>query len=88
MAKTNEILEERGHTHGDFYVNAEISQDFKDIIIQCDDELTPVMKEALDMIVHKISRILAGNPFHQDHWDDIAGYAQLVSNSLRKNEND
>jgi hypothetical protein len=35
--------------------------------------------EALDMIAHKIGRILAGDPNHADHWDDIAGYARLVA---------
>ncbi|WP_257617167.1 hypothetical protein [Campylobacter pinnipediorum] len=37
------------------------------------------------MIAHKIARILAGNPNYKDHWDDIAGYATLVSKEL---END
>ena len=31
------------------------------------------------MIAHKIGRILAGNPDFKDHWDDIAGYAVLIS---------
>ena len=29
------------------------------------------------MILHKIGRILAGDPNHKDHWVDIAGYANL-----------
>ena len=44
--------------------------------------LSEVQKEALEMIQHKIGRILAGNPDHKDHWDDIAGYAKLVSDRL------
>lgn len=39
--------------------------------------------EALDMIQHKIGRILSGNPNEPDHWHDIAGYATLVENILR-----
>jgi hypothetical protein len=41
-------------------------------------------KEALDMIVHKIARILNGNPNVHDHWHDIAGYATLIANRLEK----
>jgi hypothetical protein len=34
-------------------------------------------QEAVDMILTKVSRIVTGNPYHQDHWDDIGGYALL-----------
>jgi hypothetical protein len=40
------------------------------------------MAETLDMIAHKIGRIIAGNAAEPDHWRDIAGYAQLVANRL------
>jgi hypothetical protein len=45
-------------------------------------ELNPVQMEALEMIAHKIARILNGNPDHHDHWHDIAGYATLVAERL------
>lgn len=33
-------------------------------------------KEALDMIAHKIARILSGaDPHDPEHWEDVAGYA-------------
>jgi hypothetical protein len=38
--------------------------------------------EALEMIVHKIGRIVNGNPNKVDHWVDIAGYAKLVADRL------
>lgn len=38
--------------------------------------------EALEMIVHKIGRIVNGNPDVVDHWVDIAGYAKLISDRL------
>lgn len=38
--------------------------------------------EALEMIVHKIGRIVNGNPDKVDHWTDIAGYATLVADRL------
>jgi hypothetical protein len=35
--------------------------------------------EALEMIAHKIGRIIAGDPDFDDHWDDIAGYAKIAN---------
>ncbi len=42
--------------------------------------------EALEMIVHKIGRIVNGNPDVVDHWVDIAGYATLVADRLEGRE--
>jgi hypothetical protein len=39
-------------------------------------------REALDMIVHKIGRIINGDPNYIDSWQDIIGYAQLVKDRL------
>jgi len=36
------------------------------------------------MITHKMARIANGNPDHEDHWLDIAGYATLQSGLLLK----
>lgn len=78
---TEELLEERGKTHGDFTVHAIITQSIKECygVTIGYENLTSPQKEALDMIAHKIGRIIAGNPDVKDHWDDIAGYAKLVS---------
>jgi len=38
--------------------------------------------EALEMIVHKIGRIVNGDPDVVDHWVDIAGYATLIAERL------
>ena len=46
--------------------------------------LTADKQEALDMIAHKIGRILNGDPEYRDSWIDIAGYAQLVADTLKK----
>ena len=36
-------------------------------------------REALDMICHKIARILSGaDPHDHQHWEDVAGYAQAA----------
>ncbi|MBP9771434.1 MAG: hypothetical protein KBD16_00705 [Candidatus Pacebacteria bacterium] len=75
-------LQERGKTHGNFSDNAAISQRFKEIIRDYDGNLSDVQKEALDMIVHKIARILCGNPNHKDAWHDLSGYATLAENRI------
>lgn len=82
MADIDKILAERGKTHGDFSNQAECAQDLKKAFrawAKHNKQLTPYMKEAVDMVLHKLARVAAGDPFVQDHWDDIAGYAKLVS---------
>jgi hypothetical protein len=79
-------LDERGTRYGEFMGHAEITCELKGIIAQYaitrEKKLEPDQIEALDMICHKIGRILNGDPDYADSWHDIAGYAQLVSNRL------
>lgn len=81
---TKDILNERGKTHGDFTDNARVSQELKDVLKAHPryHALTAVQAESLDMICHKIARIIAGNPNFEDHWADLAGYATLVIERL------
>ena len=39
-------------------------------------------REALDMILHKIARILYGDPNFREHWDDVAGYAERAARTI------
>lgn len=80
----SKTLNQRKKTHGNFAEHAKISQDLKDIMRPHFDNLSSAQKEALDMIQHKIARILNGNPNYADHWHDIAGYAQLVEKDCDK----
>lgn len=45
-------------------------------------------REALAMVMHKISRIMCGDPDYDDSWIDIAGYVQNVVNRLRAEQAD
>jgi hypothetical protein len=83
---TDDLLTERGKTHGDFSEHARITQDLKDIMRRAPGwaRLSAIQREALEMDAHKTGRILAGDPNHQDHWDDKAGYARLVSQRLHQ----
>lgn len=81
MANLQEILDERGKTHGDYSHHAHITQKLMQVMTASQPckfhELHDHEKETLHMIAHKIGRILAGNPHVEDHWRDIAGYATL-----------
>ena len=77
-------LNERQKTHGDFASHAVLSQTMKSIM-QAQPKWSGMeddQHEALEMIVHKIARILNGDPHYPDHWRDIAGYATLVERRL------
>jgi hypothetical protein len=82
----NDLLKEREKTHGDFFCNSLYSQSLKMIMKSSKnwEGLSEFKKESLEMIVHKIGRILAGDSNCEDHWDDISGYAQLVSIRLEE----
>lgn len=85
-SKIEEILAERQTTHGDFTDNARVMQRLKDVAMDGVgwNNLDDTKKEAIHMILHKVGRIVTGNPEVQDHWDDIAGYAKLASDRCRK----
>lgn len=74
----------REQMHGDFSDHATTSQNLKYNMRESKNwnNLTPVMREALEMIQHKIARILNGDPSVPDHWNDIIGYASRVSERL------
>jgi len=92
MTELEEVLKERGSTHGDFTDLARCSQRLKTVV---NDELSrrgsrgqPALaltqREALDMILHKIGRIIAGDPDLEDHWQDISGYAEITRQRIGK----
>lgn len=78
------IITERGSRYGKFNDGAAIMQELKFVMREVDGwhNLTPSQREALDMIQHKIGRILNGDPTYDDSWKDIAGYATLIVNEL------
>lgn len=81
------ILNERGSRYGNFLDHAAITQGIKGLIAGYLEDNNKVLahdqQEALDMIAHKIGRIINGDPDYVDSWVDIAGYAQLVADRLQ-----
>lgn len=86
MTDVSKTLNARNERYGTFSVQAAISQTLKSFMRQSPnwDSLDPDMAEALDMIQHKIARILNGDPRYADSWHDIAGYATLVDKRLNE----
>lgn len=82
------LLAEREKTHGDYASVARVTQSIKRVmeVEPSYEELSDEHKQALEMIVHKIGRVIAGDPNIPDHWDDIAGYAKLASQAVDTNE--
>ena len=83
--KVNQILKDREVTHGDFEIKAIWIQEIMENLIGLNswEDMSADQREAIHMILVKLSRILYGNSNHADHWDDIAGYAQLIANRLK-----
>ena len=77
-------LAERGSRYGDFMGHATITDDIKQAMQRSKNwaKIAPDQREALDMVAHKIGRILNGDPDYVDSWHDICGYVRLVENRL------
>jgi len=89
QTNVNDMLTGREKRYGSFTNHASISQALKAVMLERSgwDVLATDQKEALEMIQHKVARILNGDPTYADNWIDIAGYATLVANRLEKEEN-
>lgn len=83
----NSTVEERGKNYGAFKDGADIMQQLKSVMRSTPnwENLTPSQREALEMIQHKIGRILNGDPNYTDNWHDIQGYAHLIEEELNGN---
>lgn len=90
QSNLQEILLDRGKRYGSFTDNSQIAQSIKNVLKTSRfwNDLHSDQKEALDQIASKVSRILTGDPTYIDNWDDIAGYATLVADELRRQENE
>lgn len=81
-----EILNERGNNYGEFKEHAQITQGIKNAIKAgvswsiCTDS----QREALEMVAHKIGRIVNGDPNYEDSWVDLIGYTQLALEDIQE----
>lgn len=79
------VLADRGKTHGDFKVHSNVTQNIKRAMVNSPnwEQLTDDKKEQLEMVAHKIGRILSGDSEYKDHYTDIIGYTRLVERDLK-----
>jgi hypothetical protein len=84
--EVEKIIAERHKTHGDFREVSRIAQATKLTWTTGNNwrDLTSHQREALEMIAHKVGRILSGDNNFEEHWVDIAGYAQRIAGFLKK----
>jgi len=82
----NSVLDTRAKDYGTFKDGAALMQSLKrslaDHAARHNKAFADDQWEALEMIVHKMGRIVNGNPDVVDHWVDIAGYATLIADRL------
>jgi len=78
------ILESRRPLYGDFADKAGFLQKLKQLLRTTPQwgQLTADKQEALEMVLTKMGRILYGKPEYRDSWEDIAGYVQLIVDTL------
>lgn len=79
-------LSERGKRYGEFEDGAKIMQSLKTVMRETEgwSRLTPSQREGLEMIQHKIGRVLNGDSNYDDNYRDIAGYATLLLEECKK----
>ena len=83
--KIDAVINERANNYGRFEDGAEIMQQLKSVVRSAEGwrRLKPNQAEAIEMILHKIGRIVNGNPMYDDSWVDISGYSKLISDWLK-----
>ena len=79
-----QVLTDREGTHGKFSGVASTAQEIKTLLHHQPrwHALSSSMQESLDLIATKLARVLNGDPQEEDHWADIAGYAELARRSI------
>jgi hypothetical protein len=81
----DKTLAERGSRYGDYAEHARIAQNIKRAMVDSPNwaGLSDDKRESLEMLAHKIGRILNGDPNYHDSWHDIIGYTKLVADKLQ-----
>lgn len=88
IGDVDNTVTQRGERYGLFADGAVIMQDLKAVMRATPgwERLTPSQREALEMIQHKIGRVLNGDPMYVENFTDIAGYAILVKDEMLRTD--
>ena len=86
LDEIKKILEERGEVYGEYAEVAFTSQALKAAMHhgQAWWIMPDEVKESLDMVANKISRMVNGSWAHEDNILDIMGYMQLALDRVRE----
>ncbi len=81
-----QLLNERGKRYGEYREHARITQAIKRAMADSPNWgiLSDDKRETLDMLAHKLGRILNGDPEYEDSWIDCVGYITLTLQELTK----
>lgn len=84
LDETATIIEAREVPYGNFEQQCKIIEEIMHEVRESPNwwSMACDQREAVHMIVVKLSRILNGDHNHKDSWADIAGYAKLISGRL------
>ncbi len=86
MEHIREVLVERANTHGHFPIQSMTAQRLKRVLHDTPkwEKLPDYAKEAVELICTKLARMTHGDYMSIEHAKDIAGYATLIVDSLKK----
>ena len=81
-----ETLEQRETRYGEYRNVSATAQQLKQTLRLGNSwfMMEPYMQESLELIANKLARIVNGDPFYDDSWHDVGGYAKLVEIELAK----
>jgi hypothetical protein len=81
-----ETTTQRKSVYGDFDAEARIADCLIETLVRQPQwyHLRPLHRQALRMIAMKMARIVNGDPEYPDNWHDIAGYATITEQRLRR----
>lgn len=81
-----DTIKERESVYGPFGVHAKAEQEMKMSMMSQPGwhALNDIQKSAMEMIVHKMARVLNGSADYDDNWHDIAGYSTLAENDCKE----
>lgn len=80
------VLAQRGNRYGSFEDNAKTTQMLQNVLHSQEGwyNLSFVQRESIEMIMHKISRLVNGDPLYLDTVVDIDGYNKLMLNHMKE----
>lgn len=86
MSNLEKLLGDRAKTHGPYCDVAVTTMRTSRLFNSCSVEQDSVVSFTIFNICHKLARVAHGNQYARDHWQDIAGYAQRMVETIDASE--